>query len=448
MGLSPAAVDQHEGLGRARPGRLHNRFHSEEPLPRGMGGNNLPPPANHGSLSQQDTPLHSPRSGNSDITIRGNEAQDPGSALDREVHPSARAMSAPTPSIEAQRQHLQVYPSEDYTTIGRTPGSQASQSDLESPPPVFIDTGAEDFNSQQQELYGVSSASDHEQRSAIRAVPSGRSQEPGVRQYQIQHRNPYSGVTTPDNIQSPGINAARREEISLERDTTMGVESPFDEDINIAQVTESGEEDFGDDAELIGSGGYGSDNIGEVGRGFAAARDEESPESLTTVDAYDSTSLDEEPAEDVPFPYEDKITILNTQQILSLAMHDLKLSHKISRAAASDIRDLLESFVDGSCWDYRTTRKWIEIETGVKAVTYDCCKNSCMGYPMYADKGECDYCQNPRWKPGGKKIPFATYEYIPIIHRLRLWYADPARSSNLTSYRRKAESEGRYPYFH
>lgn len=67
-------------------------------------------------------------------------------------------------------------------------------------------------------------------------------------------------------------------------------------------------------------------------------------------------------------------------------------------------------------------QRWIEEQTGVKPMSYDYCRKSCMSFSMYPDMGECDYCKLPRWKEvhKEKRVPFATHEYIPITHRLKL----------------------------
>lgn len=152
-------------------------------------------------------------------------------------------------------------------------------------------------------------------------------------------------------------------------------------------------------------------------------------------------------AEVEAFAYTNMKTSLTNEEIISVAIHDLKLSHRLSRAASTDVTALLECFTDEvHCWDYRTTQRWIEEQTGVKPVSYDCCRKSCMSFAMYPDMGECDYCTLPRWKEvhEEKRVPFATHEYIPITHRLRQWFADPGRAAAMISYRRQAELQGKW----
>lgn len=218
-------------------------------------------------------------------------------------------------------------------------------------------------------------------------------------------------------------------------------EISFDDELYVGVVQDSSDErEIAEDSE----------QVGRMKRGFVNSTNNNggSSDNITTDDNLNNSSPDEFDEDIVEsFPYGRRKVQMTRQEILSVALHDLKLSHRISRAAIKDITGLVESFLDDSyhCWDYRTTKKWIAAETGVQHVSYDCCKNSCMAFAMYPDKEECDYCQHPRWKTKAKRVPYATYEYIPIIHRLKLWYTDPTRSATMTSYRRDAEAHGKTP---
>lgn len=190
-----------------------------------------------------------------------------------------------------------------------------------------------------------------------------------------------------------------------------------------------------------------SDRVGQMKRGFVAVHSDTS--DTQSSGETDSGETSEE-SEDELFDYGFRSKMAR-EEVLSVAIHDLKLTHRLSRAAATDATTLIRSFADvddheAACCDYRTTNKWIERKTGVKTVRYDCCRNSCMSFAMYPEKEACDYCELPRWKgenTSTSRIPFTTYDYIPITHRLRLWYADPSRSTVMESYRRQAELEDR-----
>lgn len=186
-----------------------------------------------------------------------------------------------------------------------------------------------------------------------------------------------------------------------------------------------------------------NDRVGQMRRGFV------DPNSSDGTSGGSSSEDGFSEANGDSFVYGDKKPTLSMEEIISVSIHDLKLSHRLSREACTDFTALLESVASGDnshCWDYRTTKKWIQGQTGVQAISYDCCKNSCMSFSMYPEKEACDYCQHPRWKElqlkSGERKPIATHEYIPITHRLRLWYSDPARAASMINYRLQAERAG------
>ncbi|KAA8908873.1 hypothetical protein FN846DRAFT_759000, partial [Sphaerosporella brunnea] len=86
--------------------------------------------------------------------------------------------------------------------------------------------------------------------------------------------------------------------------------------------------------------------------------------------------------------------------------------------------------------------------TGIKAVQYDCCINSCMSYAMYPDATQCTICSHPRWKetedfraPGRTHSsckPFAQHTYVPVAHRIKLGWSDAKRADLMLRYRNMA----------
>lgn len=84
--------------------------------------------------------------------------------------------------------------------------------------------------------------------------------------------------------------------------------------------------------------------------------------------------------------------------MLSYALHDINLKHGVVREAAGDIRDLFGSVLLESFLDYRTARKRIERNTGIKEIQYGCCPDSHKSYPMYPDLEERLHSQHPPWK--------------------------------------------------
>lgn len=256
---------------------------------------------------------------------------------------------------------------------------------------------------------------------------------------------------------NPGLDGSYRmdlDDIALERHENsstlpaLAEEWSYDEEIfddkEVNQLLNDS-----DNVEL--ENGSASDRVGQMRRGFVdlveknlgassdySTSDHESGSAKTRM-----TTSEEDPDDKESFPYGEKKSEMTGEEILAVSMHHLKLTHNLTRAACADFTDLLTGFTNNkACWDYRTTRKWIEKQTGVKAISYDCCLKSCMSFAMYPDKDSCDYCHLSRWREGTKKVPNATHEYIPITHRLKLWYADSRRAATMVLYRRQAESQG------
>jgi hypothetical protein len=77
--------------------------------------------------------------------------------------------------------------------------------------------------------------------------------------------------------------------------------------------------------------------------------------------------------------------------------------------------------------------------SGVKPVKYDCCKQSCCCFVgPYADLNTCPYCDEARYDLRGR--PRATFEYLPLIPRLKALFADPTMCEKLF-YRAQYETE-------
>jgi len=71
--------------------------------------------------------------------------------------------------------------------------------------------------------------------------------------------------------------------------------------------------------------------------------------------------------------------------------------------------------------------------TGITHVRILCCRNSCIAYTgVYADLENCPLCNEPRRNRRG--VTIRTFDLIPITHRLRLQFANPARAKALREY--------------
>lgn len=104
-------------------------------------------------------------------------------------------------------------------------------------------------------------------------------------------------------------------------------------------------------------------------RGFVDTTTVQDLEVSSDQESINSKAEEFSSEEEESFTYGHIKFKMTIQEIAPVAIHDLKLSHRLSRAAGIDVAALVECFVDeSSCWDYRTTKKWIEQQTGVRAI--------------------------------------------------------------------------------
>jgi hypothetical protein len=210
--------------------------------------------------------------------------------------------------------------------------------------------------------------------------------------------------------------------------------------------------------------------VGNMRRGYEAENEEEEDEELkdedededeedehSTMDPYKGqdlsndgglqnlygTSADQNPLFDYREPVGDPLTAKET---LSLAMHGIHRKFKTQRRCVDQIGDVMGRLLgsQNKPHDERTVVKRIEHRTGVKEIKYDCCPRSCMSYSMYPDDTECRVCHHPRWKTiinlrskkvTERRVPYAQHIYIPLTHRIRLWWSNPACAKKMIDYR-------------
>jgi len=138
---------------------------------------------------------------------------------------------------------------------------------------------------------------------------------------------------------------------------------------------------------------------------------------------------------------------LTLSDLLSYAMLDItSTASGVSRRVRGQVGTLINhmgKLIPGTdkprLLDQRTILRRLKIRTGIDAVRYDCCVNSCMAFiGPHEDIDTCRYCKHPPWKAHGegqKKNPFQTFDYIPLIHSLRLQCADIRRSKAFDDYK-------------
>lgn len=174
---------------------------------------------------------------------------------------------------------------------------------------------------------------------------------------------------------------------------------PLPENSRVSDIPTSGS-DAGSFGDLFSSSSDEAGPVGQMERGFVQDQPNQSDESESSSGTEGDLSEDiqEDPS---LFDYMNPIGEPPTrQEMLSFALHDITLKHKIAREAARDTSELFAAVVSETekPLDYRTVKKRVEQRTGVKEVIYECCPHSHMSYAMYPDLNSCTHCNHPRWK--------------------------------------------------
>ncbi|KAH8924630.1 hypothetical protein BT69DRAFT_1195171, partial [Atractiella rhizophila] len=76
---------------------------------------------------------------------------------------------------------------------------------------------------------------------------------------------------------------------------------------------------------------------------------------------------------------------------------------------------------------------------------YERCINSCINYecPQYKNDEKCQLCGEARWKfVGRKRIPRATWKYVPLIPRLVAMAADPGMAEKMSFRGKNVREDG------
>ncbi|KAJ3818601.1 hypothetical protein EV361DRAFT_780461, partial [Lentinula raphanica] len=84
---------------------------------------------------------------------------------------------------------------------------------------------------------------------------------------------------------------------------------------------------------------------------------------------------------------------------------------------------------DFSSW--KSTKSQAHALAGFTPKVYHCCMNSCICYVgPHAEKTQCPYCQESRYRADGK-TPRKRFTYLPITPRLRAYYRSLAMIDKL-----------------
>ncbi|KAJ6453298.1 hypothetical protein C8R47DRAFT_926026, partial [Mycena vitilis] len=122
---------------------------------------------------------------------------------------------------------------------------------------------------------------------------------------------------------------------------------------------------------------------------------------------------------------------LTDKAMNSIRAHNLKVNIDLgSRAYQKTIRAFPQLRDLPSLYQLQSE---IAFLSGIKPVKYDCCKRSCCCFVgPYAELEECPYCEEPRFD--SRRRPRATFDYLPLIPRLKALFANKKMCEEL-SYR-------------
>ena len=124
--------------------------------------------------------------------------------------------------------------------------------------------------------------------------------------------------------------------------------------------------------------------------------------------------------------------------MLSFLLYDIKQSHMVTRAAHERYTNLIRRFSPLTPFNLTTTLRRLQQVTQIQHRRFDCCRNLCMAFTE-STNDHCLICLAPRYDKSGK--PVQTFDYIPLLHRLRLQYSSASRADIFTAYPEKCTAQ-------
>ena len=124
---------------------------------------------------------------------------------------------------------------------------------------------------------------------------------------------------------------------------------------------------------------------------------------------------------------------LTAQQLCSLALYQAKFFSNNSRSNHRLYTNIFDAMnPEGRTLDTYSIEKLLDNASEITHIHYDVCDRNCIYYTAYPDLQACPACHLPRHRPNGK--PWHTFDYIPIIHRIRLQMADRRLAKKIWKY--------------
>ncbi|KAJ7218621.1 hypothetical protein GGX14DRAFT_310063, partial [Mycena pura] len=112
---------------------------------------------------------------------------------------------------------------------------------------------------------------------------------------------------------------------------------------------------------------------------------------------------------------------LNASDMDAIRAHNLKVNIDLGARAYEKMKRAFPQLKDLPSLYQLQAR--IALLSGIKPVKYHCCKNSCCCFVgPYANLDSCPYCEEARYD--SRRRPRATFNYLPLIPRLKALFAD------------------------
>lgn len=271
--------------------------------------------------------------------------------------------------------------------------------------------------------------------------PNDREQTPNDENSPIQEREESIG-RIPD------------EEIASEREAARGsyASSSDNEDLMPHEEAYSDPFDTFEDAESF------SDNEPEEsndGRGPGSDRDGVSPRP--PIRERYNLDNDEELVEAFDAFQYGVLPYFTKDDLLRIALYKIKSDGNVSLSVHQLYCDIVACFTqDGKSQDRRTVEACLDRLTGIHQTRYDACAKGCSAFTeddTDSDSSDsdndrdpesdnhhnfCSICAAPRKRAPGKR---PTFDYVDLIHRLKLWYSEPLRAAELKGYVKSLDRE-------
>lgn len=122
--------------------------------------------------------------------------------------------------------------------------------------------------------------------------------------------------------------------------------------------------------------------------------------------------------------------LVGSDELLEILLYKVKCEGNASLSTHRRYCDVMKGFTKYKInSDRRTVEANMDMLTGLRHTRYSACKNGCCAYTGSLAKDDKCVCGLTK-----DIIHTQTFDYISLIHRLRLWYSTPNRAHELKNY--------------